>query len=101
MILTQESFGVSTQLYCFNQDSVFDLAQHTSLSAPSTCTASHVREYFQRGVLPKAGTQCKPDIDPFQDKPKDDTLSVDRDVELESALWELATTMLWFPGLSH
>ncbi|KAI0153115.1 hypothetical protein GGR57DRAFT_503254 [Xylariaceae sp. FL1272] len=40
---------------------------HTSLSAASTCTAQHIRDYFQQGKLPKPGTSCEPDYLPFQD----------------------------------
>ncbi|KAI0405499.1 hypothetical protein F4802DRAFT_562052 [Xylaria palmicola] len=40
---------------------------HTSLSAPSSCTASHIHRYFQLGELPKPGTTCEPDYYPFQD----------------------------------
>lgn len=38
---------------------------HTSLAAPSTCTALHIRSYFQDGVLPPPGTACEPDKLPF------------------------------------
>ncbi|KAI0487732.1 hypothetical protein F4859DRAFT_466015 [Xylaria cf. heliscus] len=40
---------------------------HTSLSAPSTCTASYIHNYFQYGELPEPGTTCDPDYYPFQD----------------------------------
>ncbi|KAK0630266.1 TAP-like protein-domain-containing protein [Bombardia bombarda] len=39
---------------------------HTSLSAASTCTALHIRAYFQDGTLPAAGTVCEPDTTPFE-----------------------------------
>ncbi|KAH8887118.1 alpha/beta-hydrolase [Thozetella sp. PMI_491] len=45
---------------------------HTSLAAPSTCTARYVREYFQDGKLPPADTVCEADVVPFYDD--DDTL---------------------------
>lgn len=38
---------------------------HTSLASPSTCTARHIRAYFQEGVLPSPGTECLPDALPF------------------------------------
>ncbi|KAI5465550.1 Alpha/Beta hydrolase protein [Mariannaea sp. PMI_226] len=34
---------------------------HCSLAAASTCTARHIRAYFQQGILPPAGTECDPD----------------------------------------
>ncbi|KAI1100037.1 alpha/beta-hydrolase [Jackrogersella minutella] len=40
---------------------------HTSLSAASTCTANYIRAYFQSGILPKPGTTCEPDYQPFED----------------------------------
>lgn len=39
--------------------------QHTSLAAPSICTAKAVRSYFQEGVLPEDGTRCEPELLPF------------------------------------
>lgn len=38
---------------------------HCSLSAPSLCTARHVRAYFEHGTLPAAGSVCEPDELPF------------------------------------
>ncbi|KAF2158457.1 hypothetical protein M409DRAFT_31035 [Zasmidium cellare ATCC 36951] len=38
---------------------------HCSNSNPSSCTAKHIRKYFQTGVLPKPGTICEPDWRPF------------------------------------
>ncbi|OBZ70732.1 hypothetical protein A0H81_09435 [Grifola frondosa] len=38
---------------------------HCSLSAPSLCTAKHVRAYFENGTLPKEGTVCEVDELPF------------------------------------
>jgi len=40
---------------------------HTSLSAASTCTARHIRKYFQTGELPAPDTVCEPDSVPFAD----------------------------------
>ncbi|OTA58952.1 alpha/beta-hydrolase [Hypoxylon sp. EC38] len=40
---------------------------HTSLSAASACTAGYIRAYFQNGTLPKPGTTCEPDHQPFED----------------------------------
>ncbi|KAI0195439.1 hypothetical protein F4808DRAFT_440559 [Astrocystis sublimbata] len=39
---------------------------HTSLTAPSTCTAKYIYDYFQHGQLPEPGTTCDPDCYPFQ-----------------------------------
>jgi len=38
---------------------------HCTLSAPSLCTAKHVRAYFQSGALPPKGTVCEVDELPF------------------------------------
>lgn len=38
---------------------------HCSISAPSKCTEKYVRQYFQTGELPPAGTVCEPDVLPF------------------------------------
>ncbi|KIP03649.1 hypothetical protein PHLGIDRAFT_59395, partial [Phlebiopsis gigantea 11061_1 CR5-6] len=34
---------------------------HCSPTAPSVCTAKHVRRYFEKGVLPAEGIVCEPD----------------------------------------
>lgn len=44
-----------------NQDS----QGHCSHSTPSICTAKVLREYFQTGRLPDAGTTCEPEVRPF------------------------------------
>ncbi|KAM5533228.1 hypothetical protein V8D89_013093 [Ganoderma adspersum] len=44
---------------------VQDSYGHTSLSAPSVCTAKLVRAYLEEGTLPKEGTVCEPDELPF------------------------------------
>jgi hypothetical protein len=66
VVLIQDSYGVSSfsgywSLKADTQN------QHTSLTAPSTCIASHIRNYFQDGTLPPAETVCKADIYPFDD----------------------------------
>ncbi|OIW23851.1 hypothetical protein CONLIGDRAFT_558201, partial [Coniochaeta ligniaria NRRL 30616] len=38
---------------------------HTSLAAPSRCTAGVVRGYFQEGALPEVGRVCGVDVEPF------------------------------------
>ncbi|KAM6503183.1 TAP-like domain containing protein, partial [Amanita muscaria] len=35
-----------------------DSPGHSSLAAPSTCTAKYVRAYFENGTLPQGGTVC-------------------------------------------
>ncbi|KAF7875269.1 hypothetical protein EAF04_002441 [Stromatinia cepivora] len=47
IVLTQNSYG------------------HTSLTAPSICTAKIIRAYFQEGALPDRGTVCEVDWVPF------------------------------------
>ncbi|KAI5860940.1 alpha/beta-hydrolase [Durotheca rogersii] len=42
---------------------------HTSLAAPSACTAGYIRAYFQNGTLPAPGTVCEPDYYPFDTLP--------------------------------
>ncbi|KAK4619107.1 uncharacterized protein CLAFUR5_11418 [Fulvia fulva] len=42
-----------------------DSEGHCSHAMPSTCTAKHVRRYFQAGELPKLGSVCQPDYMPF------------------------------------
>ncbi|KAI1785869.1 alpha/beta-hydrolase [Ganoderma leucocontextum] len=44
---------------------VQDSYGHTSLSAPSVCTAKYVRAYMEVGTLPAEGTVCEPDALPF------------------------------------
>lgn len=45
-----------------------DSSGHCSDSMPSTCTASHIREYFKTGALPPPDTVCSVDKGPFQNK---------------------------------
>ncbi|KAI1750499.1 hypothetical protein F4782DRAFT_246550 [Xylaria castorea] len=59
---------------------------HTSLSAPSTCTANYIHNYFQHGQLPPLGTTCDPDYYPFQD------ISQKGENKLAAALNELTKT---------
>lgn len=59
-------------------------AGHCSHAHPSLCTARRVRNYFQSGTLPEAGTVCEPDVIPFVDDLDD--LDVSREGELE--LWQ-------------
>lgn len=71
---------------------------HTSLSAASACTARHVRDYFQRGVLPPEGaTTCEPDVQPFGEEEEEVGAEAGRgeDAELAWAVWELAKEPRW------
>ncbi|KAI1744717.1 hypothetical protein F4680DRAFT_233836 [Xylaria scruposa] len=63
---------------------------HTSLSAPSTCTAKYIRNYFQHGQLPQPGTTCDPDYYPFQD------ITSEGKNELATALNQLTKTSWGF-----
>lgn len=38
---------------------------HTTLAAPSTCTAAWIRAYFQEGLLPLHGAECEANQQPF------------------------------------
>lgn len=42
-----------------------DSEGHCSHANPSSCTALHVRQYFQTGKLPRPETVCQPDYLPF------------------------------------
>lgn len=77
VVLIQNSLGVSVALFSlstlaldlllsqYTYGADFPSSQHTSLAAPSTCTALHIRAYFQDGVVPPPGTECEPDKLPF------------------------------------
>ncbi|RDW92622.1 hypothetical protein BP5796_02016 [Coleophoma crateriformis] len=74
---------------------------HTSLTAPSFCTASHIRAYFNDGTVPEPGIECSADIDPFQDL---DNLRIMReggDMELANALYNLTTSFSIRPFAGH
>ncbi|KAJ5280460.1 hypothetical protein N7478_005832 [Penicillium angulare] len=42
-----------------------DSEGHTTLAAPSLCVAKEIRNYFQNGNLPQAGTLCLADLKPL------------------------------------
>ncbi|KAJ7440991.1 TAP-like protein-domain-containing protein [Mycena latifolia] len=42
-----------------------DAPGHTSIAAVSTCISIHMRQYFQNGILPDAGTVCNADEELF------------------------------------
>ncbi|KAF7550422.1 hypothetical protein G7046_g8019 [Stylonectria norvegica] len=62
---------------------------HCSLAAASTCTARHIRAYFQNGTLPPDGTECEPDYKLFE-LPDAEEAMAQQMGELESAVWGLA-----------
>ena len=66
---------------------------HTSLAAPSTCTARHVRAYFQDGKLPSADTLCDADLVPFYEN--DAEAATDEVDELALAVRKLAMETNW------
>ncbi|KAH8173725.1 alpha/beta hydrolase fold domain-containing protein [Sarocladium implicatum] len=66
---------------------------HTSLAAPSTCTALHIRSYFQEGILPPPGTECEPDKLPFDLTPAE----IDFDDSLTPAIRALSERV-WGTG---
>ena len=87
--------------------------QHGSISAPSLCTTKYVRQYFTDGTLPKPGTVCEADLDPFDsDFVKEGStedvqgrLQVDMDEEdkqLMSAIRELSSSQFtnFYPPFS-
>jgi len=60
---------------------------HCSFAGPSTCTAKHVQQYLEKGVLPEEGSECDQDYDLFQKPLEDEFMAQD---ELSSALWRLS-----------
>jgi hypothetical protein len=77
---------------------IANLAQHTSLSAPSLCTAKHVRAYFQDGTVPTNGTVCEADIAPFQATSRIFENIESEDQELRAALLKLALSKVAVPN---
>lgn len=69
---------------------------HCSLSAPSLCTAKHVRAYFVNGTLPEEGATCDVDELPFVGAVEQaGTMSV-KDIELLGALKALGGAVPMF-----
>ena len=58
-----------------------DSAGHCSISSPSKCTMSYVRQYFQTGELPPEDTVCQPDAYPFGPTPGRTTI-LDEEAEI-------------------
>jgi TAP-like protein len=68
--------------------------QHTSLCAPSRCTAKAIHAYFQNGTLPVPGTVCEADLVPFESfeippLKEDIARASDLDYDIDSALLHL------------
>lgn len=61
---------------------------HTSLSAPSVCTAKQVRAYFQNATVPAPDTICQPDTAPFGLQPT--IIYGGEDIEIAFATRELS-----------
>ncbi|TFY68086.1 hypothetical protein EVJ58_g1231 [Rhodofomes roseus] len=61
---------------------------HCSTSAPSLCTALHIRAYFENGTLPQEGTECEVDELPFIGRVNDKEVNMlsAEDAELLDAL---------------
>lgn len=73
------------------------ILQHTSLAAPSYCTAKAVRDYFQDGILPQDGARCEPEVLPFDLPGKGaipENINSD-DQELVAASRELSRKAKW------
>lgn len=54
-----------------------DSPGHCSLAAPSNCTITYVRNYFQTGELPEEGTVCPADEVPFGNADGDEEVVLD------------------------
>ena len=69
---------------------------HCSSSAPSLCTAKHIREYFVNGTLPGEGTTCEVDELPFVGRTRGVRALSAEDEELLNALVNIAENMPLF-----
>ncbi len=68
---------------------------HTSLAAPSTCTARYVRDYFQRGKLPAHDTICEADTVPFYEDKLEAEGILEREPEFSRAVRRLSKEANW------
>ena len=77
---------------------VQDSYGHTSLAAPSVCTAKLVRAYLEEGTLPMEGTVCEPDELPFVGRvtPSDVQARSEEDERLLDALRGLSKVVPTF-----
>ncbi|RPD73811.1 alpha/beta-hydrolase [Lentinus tigrinus ALCF2SS1-7] len=69
---------------------------HCSLSAPSLCTAKHVRAYMEHGVLPKEGAVCEADELPLIGSVSDVSAMSLEDQELLEAIRGLSEVVPMF-----
>ena len=72
---------------------------HCSLSAPSACTARHIRAYFEDGTVPKEGAVCEPDELPFVGRVGDVSALSAEDAELFEAMKGLSSAVPMFGNL--
>ncbi|KAI1785888.1 alpha/beta-hydrolase [Ganoderma leucocontextum] len=77
---------------------VQDSYGHCSLSAPSVCTAKHVRAYFEEGTLPAEGTVCEPDVLPLVGRVSGVQARSEEDERLLEALRGLTKGVPMFGG---
>ncbi|KAJ6534208.1 TAP-like protein-domain-containing protein [Mycena capillaripes] len=70
-----------------------DAPGHTSIAAVSTCISTHMRQYFQNGTLPDAGTVCSADDELFPSTLGNKTKRLVQDLELLEALRQIRAAM--------
>ncbi|KAF7340398.1 AB hydrolase-1 domain-containing protein [Mycena venus] len=60
LLLTTSAAAALKTLAGFPGSAIFtqDSPGHTSMTAPSICTSTYFRQYFQNGTLPEPGTVC-------------------------------------------
>lgn len=75
--------------------------QHTSLAAPSLCTAKAVHKYFQDGILPEDGSTCDPMVLPFDLPGYETGVLSSGEAELAAASRELSLNANWGLDTGH
>lgn len=70
-----------------------DSAGHCSVSAPSKCTESYARRYFQAGELPEPGTVCQADEMPFGPGPDESVVQDEETVKRRVRAADFAKAM--------
>ncbi|KAF8645993.1 hypothetical protein AX16_007419 [Volvariella volvacea WC 439] len=73
-----------------------DAHGHCSITAPSICTATHIRSYFFNGTLPEEGTLCPIDDFPWSNRTEAQSNSKRDGGELMEALQKLSR--VYHPG---
>lgn len=76
---------VSSELFPGSVVLLHDSEGHCSHANPSLCTAKVIRQYFQTGELPLAGTVCPPEKKPFLGCVRDGGCHFEGD---DARLWE-------------